>query len=591
MTFVIVGAGLAGAKAAETLRAEGYDGRIVLIGAESERPYERPPLSKGLLLGSAERESVYVHAADWYASHERADEALRQAIDSGDGDVLTQQLSRVGLELALTGRSRLITAALSRFSSETGEPLVAIVLRLIMDAPTFADPRRARHLLSLADRAAAEEHSTASDGWIVALDAVRCFVEARDGRSFAGASRLSDDVANRERGASLGLDLLCATAEGWLLARIGDSEKAHGVLRDVRVSAHRAGLHWLFYVASEMSIGILNDLGRWDEAVVLEDRLGDAADRFTSAPRDRVRRRVEVVAATRRYLRCIDHDQRDIGELVASDPLGLDPELSASARMLELLTALDEEQNPRKSLDEAERLMRETAVYIPRILAISAPRLVAIRLGLDGRARAKETAELVYSVLGPDSLEAAISRFILGAPVRSTEPAARQIEDARTGERAWHPASFVTATLLLARLAEDSGRASDADALTQRAVELAARYRVDRPFLAASVDGAGLVSSRLGRFGHLEDDARHIAALASRRSAGITADQVMIESLTPKERDILLELPVHQSVAEIAGRHTLSVNTVKTHLRNIYQKLGVSDRSEAVSTAQRLGLI
>jgi 3-phenylpropionate/trans-cinnamate dioxygenase ferredoxin reductase subunit len=47
-TFVIVGASLAGAKAAETLREQGFDGRLVLIGAEHERPYERPPLSKGL---------------------------------------------------------------------------------------------------------------------------------------------------------------------------------------------------------------------------------------------------------------------------------------------------------------------------------------------------------------------------------------------------------------------------------------------------------------------------------------------------------------------------------------------------------------
>jgi len=50
-TFVIVGASLAGAKAAETLRTEGFDGRVVLIGEESERPYERPLLSKDYLRG------------------------------------------------------------------------------------------------------------------------------------------------------------------------------------------------------------------------------------------------------------------------------------------------------------------------------------------------------------------------------------------------------------------------------------------------------------------------------------------------------------------------------------------------------------
>ncbi|WP_327584279.1 FAD-dependent oxidoreductase [Nonomuraea sp. NBC_00507] len=65
-TYVIVGAGLAGAKAAQTLREEGFDGEIVLIGAETERPYERPPLSKDYLQGKSEREKIFVHAPEWY---------------------------------------------------------------------------------------------------------------------------------------------------------------------------------------------------------------------------------------------------------------------------------------------------------------------------------------------------------------------------------------------------------------------------------------------------------------------------------------------------------------------------------------------
>ncbi|MFJ4961094.1 NAD(P)/FAD-dependent oxidoreductase [Streptomyces sp. NPDC088729] len=66
-TFVIVGAGLAGAKAAETLRAEGFTGRVILIGDERDHPYERPPLSKGYLSGKEERDSVFVHERAWYA--------------------------------------------------------------------------------------------------------------------------------------------------------------------------------------------------------------------------------------------------------------------------------------------------------------------------------------------------------------------------------------------------------------------------------------------------------------------------------------------------------------------------------------------
>ena len=52
-TFVIVGARMAGGKGAETLREEGFDGRIVLVGAEPHRPYERPPLSKDYLRGES----------------------------------------------------------------------------------------------------------------------------------------------------------------------------------------------------------------------------------------------------------------------------------------------------------------------------------------------------------------------------------------------------------------------------------------------------------------------------------------------------------------------------------------------------------
>ena len=66
-TFVIVGASLAGAKAAETLREDGFDGRLVLIGAEQDRPYERPPLSKEYLRGEVGRDKVYVHEESFYA--------------------------------------------------------------------------------------------------------------------------------------------------------------------------------------------------------------------------------------------------------------------------------------------------------------------------------------------------------------------------------------------------------------------------------------------------------------------------------------------------------------------------------------------
>lgn len=68
--FVIVGGGLAAGKAAEALRENGHRGPLVIIGDERERPYIRPPLSKGYLLGKEKRDSIFVHPEDWYAEHD-----------------------------------------------------------------------------------------------------------------------------------------------------------------------------------------------------------------------------------------------------------------------------------------------------------------------------------------------------------------------------------------------------------------------------------------------------------------------------------------------------------------------------------------
>jgi 3-phenylpropionate/trans-cinnamate dioxygenase ferredoxin reductase subunit len=69
-SIVVVGAGLAGATAVTVLRDLGYDGRVTLIGAEDEPPYERPPLSKEFLRGEQTIEEAFVRPSSWYAEHE-----------------------------------------------------------------------------------------------------------------------------------------------------------------------------------------------------------------------------------------------------------------------------------------------------------------------------------------------------------------------------------------------------------------------------------------------------------------------------------------------------------------------------------------
>ena len=91
-TFVVVGAGLAAAKAVEELRGAGFDGTVVVYGEEHHLPYERPPLSKGYLLGNDELETAFVHDPDWYDEND-VDLRLGQvvtAIDTGARVVRTR---------------------------------------------------------------------------------------------------------------------------------------------------------------------------------------------------------------------------------------------------------------------------------------------------------------------------------------------------------------------------------------------------------------------------------------------------------------------------------------------------------------------
>jgi 3-phenylpropionate/trans-cinnamate dioxygenase ferredoxin reductase component len=136
-THVIVGASLAGAKAAETLRSEGFDGRIVLIGAEHERPYERPPLSKDYLRGDADRETVYVHDGRFY---EEQDIDLRLGRTATSLDTSNRELELDDGERLLYDRLLLTTGAEPRRLDIPGAELDGVLyLRSVGDSDALRE--------------------------------------------------------------------------------------------------------------------------------------------------------------------------------------------------------------------------------------------------------------------------------------------------------------------------------------------------------------------------------------------------------------------------------------------------------------------
>ncbi len=130
-TFVIVGAGLAGAKAAEALRTEDFDGRIVLLGEEADRPYDRPPLSKDYLQDKSEKEKIFLHPDGWYDEH---DVELRLGTVVNAIDRVSHQVVAAGGER--TGYDKLLvsTGSSPRHLSLPGDGLAGVLyLRGIAD--------------------------------------------------------------------------------------------------------------------------------------------------------------------------------------------------------------------------------------------------------------------------------------------------------------------------------------------------------------------------------------------------------------------------------------------------------------------------
>jgi 3-phenylpropionate/trans-cinnamate dioxygenase ferredoxin reductase component len=129
-TFVIAGAGLAGASAAAMLREEGFDGRVVLVGAEPDAPYDRPPLSKDALRGDATFESTQLHDAGWYGE---------QGIELLTGKPIVA-VDRTATEVELHGGERIPYDRLLLATGSSPRRLPhARVLRTLADARALSE--------------------------------------------------------------------------------------------------------------------------------------------------------------------------------------------------------------------------------------------------------------------------------------------------------------------------------------------------------------------------------------------------------------------------------------------------------------------
>src|SRR5215212_6486724 len=186
-SFVIIGASLAGAKAAETLREEGFDGRLILLGAESERPYERPPLSKDYLRRET-TDKPYVHDEGFYAEN---DIELRTGTEVESVDPSASEVVLAGGERVGFSRLLLTTGSGPRRLEVPGVGLEGVLyLRDVADSDAIAERIEAGGKLV-----------TIGAGWIGAEVAASARTKGCDVTIFERASLPLEHVLGPELGA------------------------------------------------------------------------------------------------------------------------------------------------------------------------------------------------------------------------------------------------------------------------------------------------------------------------------------------------------------------------------------------------------
>jgi LuxR family maltose regulon positive regulatory protein len=348
-------------------------------------------------------------------------------------------------------------------------------------------------------------------------------------------------------------------------------------------SAGTAGYQWLQLHGAELYSNCAIELEEWEKSSTMEERVAERGITLAPGMTDPVRAAAVIIRASRDYQQG-EPLPRELDDVVAARG-GTDDAIAVPARVLQLLVSLDADPDSLDSADELERILRASGSRFPRLVAASSLQIVALRAAQDELPLALAFADFVEEMLGGGCLELANLQFLLDSHSPAREAALTHA--IARGARSWHPNAVVGASVLLAESAHAAGRDHVCLSHLTTALTQAKRFRTVRPFLMRGAIGARLTGLYDGRFGHLNALSSTVVRLARVMPAG----PGLTVALTPKEHDILVELPIHQSVADIAAGQYLSVNTVKTHLRNIYLKLGATGRSEAVRRATELGLL
>jgi LuxR family transcriptional regulator, maltose regulon positive regulatory protein len=494
--------------------------------------------------------------------------ALGHAVSAEDEELVDAILRRHGIALVLRGDDQVFAVVAHR------ETDAAVLLRRMLDAPHVDE---------------SPDADTALRPWDAASSAVAEALHSLHG----GAAGADPNAAGVDGGA----DAVGVRARAFTdVIRAYRSVTEHGGAPEAVATAavgelHRLGAEaadrgddWLRIVAFQSALTVSLETPRWKDAV--EELRG--ALRGSIPPHvlaTGVGSRAMLFDVCLAYQRCEPLPGRSLRTLRSADFARRHPRIAHRARVVEALAAIAGSSS-REGIERLDRLMVDGMLHDPAFLSFALVPWLSAAAHHGNRPMLDYIAACAHRAFGPRAVETALAAFVVRRD-RDAEWALRQAleEDAPT----WDAATAAQARIRLAVHAAAHGAVAKSRHDLADAVIAAHHVGVVRPFLLFEADALPLLRAHADHLGPWSGTAA--ALLAAADAAVADGDTTASVQLTARERALLDELPIHQTVIDIARRQQVSPNTVKSQLKSVYRKLGVDNRSDAIAAGRRAGLL
>jgi LuxR family maltose regulon positive regulatory protein len=569
--------------------------------------------------GSARLPELHTAAAGWYAANGYPVDAIRHAQAAPDWDLAARLLSAHWVDLYLDGQGAAARELLAGFPEQMAAADAELAVLMAARDLDQGSLQKVQRLLEVAERESGTVLAERRKHFEVMCTVLRLRLARRQGNLPAVVEEAEQLLAAVETTDAMQLGL-------------GDALRALALLSlgSAEVSALRldgANRHL------EQGIALAQRIGR--PYLELSGLAYDAQLAVTRSYTAGAERSLQAIELARRHgwsdepVTAVAWAVRAEALIVQGRPAEAEPWLARAQRTLQPAAnpvagvnlryiracfelARGEHAAALATLRAVEQLAR--TLVTPHVLR---PVMRARMLHAMVRLGETRQVEQALAEMRPDERGSTLTRTVEAAlrlarsePRAAWEVLATRAEDARTGDR---PLWAITALLLEAMAGDALGRADDAGHALERALDAAEPDHLLLPFLlhpapgllerharhagGATAHGA-LIREILGRL-ETGADAGAVgagagadsAANSAAASAGPAVPTHLREPLSGSEMRILRYLPTNLSAPEIAVELSLSVNTVRTHMRHVYEKLGAHRRFEAVELARALGLV